>query len=274
MNQDDIRIGPTTTLVDALDQSRWAIYDDEYLADCEAVNSKDEEKMPNHVTSRVTVTGTENDINLMIDRFFCPIKDESGIKLDFNKVIQMPEILKDIKASSDVDMWIAALGQGDLQYWCTMPWAAKSGIFDRPSLLAHCKKKWPDAEQMAVKSIQAIKETGCKNWYDWCPDNWGTKWNCYDFSMDRVDDGKLIMKFDTAWSVPHPILEKLSSEFPTTHFDILSFDEGWNFAYRARFYLTERTEHVVKDEDSMRAAYAELYGQQSLDEYVDMADDG
>ena len=44
------------------------------------------------------------------------------------------------------------------------------------------------------------------NWYSWCIKNWGTKWNSYYGSYDI--DSKTI-RFETAWSAPHPIIEKL-----------------------------------------------------------------
>ena len=60
------------------------------------------------------------------------------------------------------------------------------------------------------------------NWYDWCHENWGTKWGCYDF---EIHDG--IITYTTAWCpVDELILKKMSQDFPDI---ILSFEEetGW-----------------------------------------------
>jgi hypothetical protein len=60
------------------------------------------------------------------------------------------------------------------------------------------------------------------NWYDWCYENWGTKWGCYDF---EIEDGTIT--YTTAWSpVNELILKKMSQDFPDI---ILSFEEetGW-----------------------------------------------
>jgi len=60
--------------------------------------------------------------------------------------------------------------------------------------------------------------------YDWCIATWGTKWNACEPSYNT--DGETIMySFDTAWSPPEPIVEKLSEMFPTLHFE-LRFEEG------------------------------------------------
>ena len=42
-------------------------------------------------------------------------------------------------------------------------------------------------------------------WYHWKWENWGTKWNSYDFELDDESDSKLQVRFLTAWSPPHEI---------------------------------------------------------------------
>ena len=48
---------------------------------------------------------------------------------------------------------------------------------------------------------------GKSNWYDWSLFNWGTKWNAY--SSHLYSDNNTI-EFDTAWSCPLPVLDKLA----------------------------------------------------------------
>lgn len=56
--------------------------------------------------------------------------------------------------------------------------------------------------------------------YNWQTDNWGTKWDAYDFDKDLLEcyePGKSIRityKFDTAWAPPIPILKALAKRFP------------------------------------------------------------
>lgn len=60
---------------------------------------------------------------------------------------------------------------------------------------------------------------GENNWYDWNTKNWGTKWNAYEvhYLNNSYDDDTevfdILVKFDTAWSIPAPIFEKLSEDF-------------------------------------------------------------
>ena len=68
------------------------------------------------------------------------------------------------------------------------------------------------------------------NWYDWRLDHWGTKWDIYDVSYQRLDDKTIALNFSTAWSPPFRIFDKLTEmgfEFTARY-----LDEGW-------FYIGE-----------------------------------
>ncbi len=58
-----------------------------------------------------------------------------------------------------------------------------------------------------------LKHFGYKDWYDWCVNEWGTKW---DFGKPHEDDpdvelvdGKMVVFFDSAWSPPTNAYDKL-----------------------------------------------------------------
>lgn len=52
------------------------------------------------------------------------------------------------------------------------------------------------------------------NWYHWCIENWGTKWNArLNTSLNFNDDDTVIL-FVTAWSTPEPIIYALSKRYP------------------------------------------------------------
>ena len=64
-------------------------------------------------------------------------------------------------------------------------------------------------------------------WYDWRLDNWGTKWDIYNATCERMDANTLVMSFDTAWSPPIPVYDKLVD----MGFEVNAryLDEGWMF---------------------------------------------
>lgn len=64
------------------------------------------------------------------------------------------------------------------------------------------------------KEIDPDKPLGAEdhkvpNWYDWSIEHWGTKWNAYSFQWHGKADHCIAIQFDTAWSPPEPVLDKL-----------------------------------------------------------------
>ena len=67
--------------------------------------------------------------------------------------------------------------------------------------------------------------------YDWCIENWGTKWSPSNVYLDPTEgDEYLIYKFNTAWGPPTGIYEHLDKEFPTLHISWFYNEEGVEFA--------------------------------------------
>lgn len=71
---------------------------------------------------------------------------------------------------------------------------------------------------------------GCTTWYDWCCNNWGTKWNAYSNEQEDEDT----ISFETAWSNPEPVMLKLSEMYPEAIIEHWWADEdmGSNDGYR------------------------------------------
>lgn len=72
-------------------------------------------------------------------------------------------------------------------------------------------------------SIDDSNDFEC-NWSTWNRLHWGTKWNAYNGSCS-VDDDRGIIVFDTAWSVPYPVIVAFANKFLTS-FEHRYFDEG------------------------------------------------
>ena len=51
-------------------------------------------------------------------------------------------------------------------------------------------------------------------WYDWRIQNWDTKWDCYDVSIDDDDIEQLEISFNTAWSPPEAICNRIREDYP------------------------------------------------------------
>lgn len=67
-------------------------------------------------------------------------------------------------------------------------------------------------EQTALEQKQAdnIAKYGAKDWYDWCVDNWGTKWDfgredgqpSAEIKTNKAGEAYVELGFDTAWAPP------------------------------------------------------------------------
>lgn len=157
--------------------------------------------MPNHVKNRISVIGTEKEV----ERVFAFIKGERG-DIDFNSIIPQPKGIEDTVSGNAPEVkengWI-----WELRY-------------------------------------------GYPSWYEWNCDNWGTKWNAYE--IERNDNE---IEFETAWSAPHPIVEKLASFFPEVTFEHMWADEDTGYNCGTRQYSDGDVEWANLPESYSDEAY-------------------
>lgn len=85
------------------------------------------------------------------------------------------------------------------------------------------------------------KKYGADNWYDWCCNNWGTKWDV-EGAAAGVSKGKLGYTFDSAWSPPTQAIEKISEMYPNLKFVLHFSEEGMGFEGTQEFLAGEMTE--------------------------------
>lgn len=116
----------------------------------------------------------------------------------------------------------------------------------------------PDCLDKARLAIRAKEETGHSSWYDWNVANWGTKWNSYSLVVEQESADRIELTFQTAWSTPEPVLEKLAAANPQLAFTVDAFDEGWNFAYQGR---AASGLYVGTDVPATPELYEKVYGE-------------
>lgn len=178
--------------------------------------------MPNHVKNIVKMEG--------ITKLPLFTVEQGEECFDFNKIIPMPESLS-IEAGSLEDIAVEAVMRKLSQ---------SRYSFNRKN---YCKMSNEDfqrrisgrnEDELAKIGLQYISNKvlyGVTTWYDWCCDNWGTKWNAY--SNEQCD--KDTISFETAWSNPEPVMLKLSEMYPEAVIEHWWADEdlGSNDGYRA-----------------------------------------
>ena len=90
-----------------------------------------------------------------------------------------------------------------------------------------------------------VEKYGHDNWYDWCVDNWGTKWNCEVHYTDEKCIG-----FSTAWSPPIGAIKTLAI-LTGRDFRLTYVEEGMDFCgeyFAYKNYLKNvDCEYSIKD---------------------------
>lgn len=161
--------------------------------------------MPNWVFNKVYFHGKEEKINVLKD--FVKGKE---FEFDFNKIIPMPEELNLTAGSEETIARSCAVARVNGK--------TTSDEFEKPWSKGKTFDEWAD---LGDKYISNIKKYKASNWYDWCWDNWGTKWN----ADEPYWEGDNFVSFNTAWNTPTPVYQRLSELFPDVTFMVEYADE-------------------------------------------------
>ena len=103
------------------------------------------------------------------------------------------------------------------------------------------------AAEAAFKEGNYLPDGYNQGGYNWCIENWGTKWDACETKMDRVDKDLIVFHFDTAWAPPEPVIEALAKKFPTAIVSHEFFEGGMGFSGSARYEFGELVERNLGD---------------------------
>lgn len=169
--------------------------------------------MPNWTTNLIRMSGitTKPVFSTYLDDY----SKKEEICFDFNKLIPRPEDLNVVEGGVTelaVETVIRSLGlktMNDEAYNTRI-----NGIWK--------DKSETELKEMGITYIRNKALYGSFTWYDWSCNNWGTKWNAARTKIINSD----IIQFETAWSVPEPIIIKLSKMFPDLKLELWYHYEG------------------------------------------------
>lgn len=202
--------------------------------------------MPNHVTNLITFDCSARRFQEIAEFVRC--KNDFLGSVDFNKIMPMPQSLN-----------IECGSRGNRGYELYKEYLGRLSLLmspeDRKALKAEYLEKVADDPEVFALGKQYYenqKEYGATTWYDWSVNNWGTKWNAYDYV--QVDPKAKFLQFNTAWSSVPNILALLSEEFPEVRMEYKWADEdiGHNVG-TAIFYDGELQEYDVPNGGSKEA---------------------
>ena len=82
---------------------------------------------------------------------------------------------------------------------------------------------------------------------DWCIKNWGTRWPACDPKIAEQSNWYIQYQFDTAWSPPLPVMDKLAETFPDSEITLEYYERGMSFCGSIRWEDGKRT-HETRGE--------------------------
>ena len=171
--------------------------------------------MPNWCSNRVTISGSEEDVQAFkkavqghrevddaSDKFFKPFS--------FDAIIPMPDELHGIGSP------VKIMTEDEIAEY----------------LKIHSDSEWvignlPITQE---RSQELYDKYGADNWYDWCNDNWTSKWDACDVYLDDDESDYLTYRFDTPWGPPENIYITLKLQHPNVHISWFYDEPGMEFA--------------------------------------------
>lgn len=98
---------------------------------------------------------------------------------------------------------------------------------------------------------------GYKNWYEWCNNEWGTKWDvgCVEEAINRENPTTVSIGFDSAWSPPIAWYKKME----TLGFEITAFYMETGVGYCGTFTDGEATDYDLNIKDEIPASLKDVF---------------
>jgi len=155
--------------------------------------------MPNWCHNSMTITGSVDEIARF--KQTCLLAHKDGPTLDFEAIKPMPGIFYD--------------DPGQI-------------LFPDPD----APKNREQVETQKAFEAQALEATGAAHAYDWACAHWGTPGIASFFHAWRDEPGRYECDFDTRWTPPLFIWEKLGEMFPALDFSVSGYEPLTDFALR------------------------------------------
>ncbi len=116
--------------------------------------------------------------------------------------------------------------------WSTIPLKGNEKTFSFRSLGE--EGELPIIEEIKLSDGEIMKSLKFKStnvqdtrWYDWRLEKWDTKWDVPkdDIEITEINNGSIVVGFDTAWSPPYSIYKKLRDKFKDVSIEWWARDE-------------------------------------------------
>ena len=183
--------------------------------------------MPNNIQNRLVVKANQVE---ELKMFLGAIRgfDSEDKFIDFNKIIPMPEEIKNTESSSKVDDAIYYYLVNTEQEWLINK-ILKYSISRMDRFANFSQEELNEMFAIGQQYVNNWKRYGAKDWYDWSRINWGTKWNAYNTDLEYIDECEVVIYFQTAWSGVSDIIKELTERYPQLIFEYAYSDEDMGY---------------------------------------------
>jgi len=176
--------------------------------------------MPNHVTNRLT--GTKELIDSIMGEY------EGKPCVDFNLVMPCPDyvwkgsVCLGVESAAEIALglidWKNPPKNNALADFTSGNYGGAASVLHYSNCFRQLQdgpfpKDFKDEDFEAfISFMRSYRACGVMHGLNWNTKFWGTKWNAYE--TNRLSD--TVVTFETAWSAPHPVIEKLAGKATQT----------------------------------------------------------
>lgn len=215
--------------------------------------------MPNYTWNHMSMKAS--DYKKYVER----IDEDGKTTVDFNVLIPMPKSYEGIASSTETDRSFVYYISDELKLSQAETMAKIKALLPNypkwryggyvTTYMTLRKRPITDiraALDLGKQVLENIKNYGAIDWYDWCCDNWSTKWNAFDVEVEDIDEESDIcwFKFTTAWCPPERWIIELSKHCDfTLSCEVEGSDTGYRYVCEngvLRYFESDFVEKELK----------------------------
>lgn len=175
--------------------------------------------MPNYAWNTISMKTSD------YKKYIEGIDEEGNPAVDFNILLPMPKSYEGIASGTETDRPFVYYISDELKLsqaetmakikalLPTHPeWWYGGYVTTYTSLRRNPINDTSAALDLGKRILENINTYGYIDWYDWCCNNWGTKWNAFDIDVEEMDEeyDECLVRFTTAWVPPEKWIIELS----------------------------------------------------------------
>lgn len=180
--------------------------------------------MPNHVKNRIELLGAKADVQALIDAYLTHVAEQPAMTWgrDSEHICEGPsgEFVGWYNATTDT-FTKAGPDRAKIQ---GLPEGVRKGVKAAFDLFPDFEKVIPPPSDPAYSAeCTGAMMDNPRNWYRWNVAHWGTKWNSYSHERPAHN----VFVFETAWTMPDPVLRAMAAAHPQVGFRFCWADEDF-----------------------------------------------